>query len=96
MAHTHHEPGHTTVVSEDSSTSVLAIVLITAVVALLAWFLFFSGIVFDRGDNDVVVPDQDRTEIRNEEGDTNIIQPDSGTDDGTTTDGTQQEPATAP
>lgn len=90
MAHVH--DSGTTVVEDRSGTSLLAVVLIVGLVALLAWFLFFSGVVMDRGAD---TADGDRTEIREEtnEGDTNIINPPQDTSDGTTGD---SQPTTAP
>lgn len=92
MSHVH--DSGTTVVEDRSGTSLLAVVLIVGLVALLAWFLFFSGVVMDRGSD---TADTDRTEIREEttnEGDTNIINPPQDTSGGTS--GDTSQPTTAP
>lgn len=91
-----HDHG-TTVVEDRSGTSLLAVLLIVGLVALLAWFLFFSGIVIDRDNDDDDTADVDRTEIREEnEGDTNIINPPQDTNQDTTDGGTTDQQTTSP
>lgn len=70
----------TTVVEDRSGTSLIAVVLVIALLALGLWFAFS---VFGDNDNDVQGP----TRVENNDNDTTINQPDSQTDGGTTTDG---------
>ena len=91
MTHSH-EPG-TTVVEDRSGTSLIAVVLIIALLALGLWFAFS---MFGGNDNDVDGP----TRVENNDNDTTINQPADQPadqpDGGTTTDGGGTGGTTAP
>lgn len=78
MGYVHEHPS-TTVVEEDrSATSLLAIVLILGLVALLIWFIGFSGLVLNRTS-----PSPTRVENNRTDNNT-VINPPANTTDNTT------------